>query len=211
MPGGQGFGVVEQALRVGTGAEKAVGECLQPHRLGEPPHLWAGALDLGREVVDGWRAWRRPDDDGWRVRQPGALDDVTPLALAPGSAAAAAMTCEWANTVRDELVDETVALADSGRAGVVEVRLVGGATRARSASAANHRARRDQYLITLAGLAEPSVAVRAGLAPWVTGAAFLGRCDPQERLERVRDAFDPADWQRLETVREALDPHGRFR
>ncbi len=172
---------------------------------------WVGAPDAGRALVDAWRAWRTPQTDEWSHRGPTELDTVNPTWLAPGAAATAAMTNEWTNALRDEVTDALVRLVDDGAADVAEVRLCGGAARSRSGDAANGHARRDRYMLTLAGLHVGHAEVRARLAPWVTGAAYLDRTDATERAARVDDAFAPAHRQRLAAVKAALDPHGRFR
>lgn len=172
---------------------------------------WVGAPDTGRGLVDEWRAWHAPSSDDWQRRAPGDLDAVNPPLLAPGAPATAAMTNAWANNLRDELIDELLGLVVDGTAGVVEIRLGGGAARTRSGAAANGHARRDQYLMTLAGLRDTPAGARDRLAPWTTGAAYLDRTDPAERTARLTDAFAPGDLARLAAVKAALDPTTRFR
>jgi hypothetical protein len=122
------------------------------------------------------------------------------------------MTNEWVNALRDELLDELVAITRSAHgAGVVEVRLVGGAARSRSGAAANGHGRRDQFLITLADIDGSPGDLRRRLEPYVTGAVFLDRTDPTERVARTRAAFGPEQWGRLCAVKAALDPTNRFR
>lgn len=172
---------------------------------------WVGAPEAGRTLVDDWRAWYAPAADDWRRRAPGDLDAVNPTVLAPGARATAAMTNVWANALRDELLGELLRLVADGTAEAVEIRLAGGAARARSAAAANGHGRRDQYLITLAGLDRSRDDARARLAAWTTGATYLDRTDPAERTARISDAFAPADLARLAAVKAALDPGARFR
>ena len=124
------------------------------------------------------------------------------------------MTNEWANTLRDELLDELLAIAratDGTGAGVVEIRLVGGAARSRSGAAANGRGRCDQFLVTLADLDVDPVVLHRRLAPWITGAVYLDRADAGERAARTRAAFGSEQWGRLCAVKAALDPSNRFR
>lgn len=172
---------------------------------------WVGAPEAGRALVDEWRAWHSPGADDWQRRAPVDLDTVNPAALAPGAPATRAMTNGWANNLRDELMTALLGLVCDGTAGVVEVRLAGGAARTRSGAAANGHARRDQYLVTLGALCGAHADVRARLAAWTTGAAYLDRTDPAERAARVADAFAPADRARLAAVKSALDPTARFR
>lgn len=172
---------------------------------------WSGAVDAGRQLVDAWRAWRSPVADDWTERSVSGIDGVCDDRLFPTSST---MTNEWANTLRDELLDELVAIArrgDGPTAGVVEIRLVGGAARSRSGSAANGRGRCDQFLITLAEIDGSPLPLRRRLAPFVTGAVYLDRTDATERLARTRTAFGDEQWGRLCTVKAALDPNDRFR
>ncbi len=113
---------------------------------------WSGAIGVGHALVDEWRQWRAPDVDTWADRALADVDAINEHRLSPASTT---MTNEWANTLRDELLDELVAIAratDGTGAGVVEIRLVGGAARSRSGAAANGRGRCDQFLVTLAEL-----------------------------------------------------------
>jgi FAD/FMN-containing dehydrogenase len=172
---------------------------------------WSGAVDAGRKLVDEWRAWRLPDADDWAERSMAATDGVCDGRLFPTSST---MTNEWANTLRDELLDELVALTRVGGrpgAGVVEVRMVGGAARSRSGAAANGRGRCDQFLVTLAEIAGSPLPLRRRLAPFVTGSVYLDRTDATERMARTRTAFGDEQWNRLCAVKAALDPHDRFR
>jgi hypothetical protein len=172
---------------------------------------WSGAVDVGRQLVDDWRAWTTPRSDDWAERPVTAIDDVCDDRLFPTSST---MTNEWANALRDELLDELIAIARGGGgpgAGVVEVRLVGGAARSRSGAAANGRGRRDQFLITLAEIDGSPLPLRRRLAPYVTGSVYLDRTDATERLARTRTAFGDEQWSRLCTVKTALDPNDRFR
>jgi hypothetical protein len=172
---------------------------------------WSGAIEAGRQLVDEWRDWRAPKADDWTERSVAATDGVCDDRLFPTSST---MTNEWANTLRDELLDELVEItrgADGPAAGVVEVRLVGGAARTRSGSAANGRGRCDQFLITLAEIDGSPLPLRRRLAPYVTGSVYLDRTDATERLARTRTAFGDEQWGRLCTVKAALDPNDRFR
>jgi hypothetical protein len=172
---------------------------------------WSGAIDAGRQLVDEWRAWRAPDADDWTERSVAATDGVCDDRLFPTSSI---MTNEWANALRDELLDELVGLTRRGTgpaAGVVEVRLVGGAARSRSGAAANGRSRCDQFLITLAEIEGSPLPLRRRLAPYVTGSVYLDRTDVTERLARTRTAFGDEQWGRLCAVKAALDPNDRFR
>jgi FAD binding domain-containing protein len=172
---------------------------------------WSGAVDAGRQLVDEWRAWRTPTADDWSERSVAATDGVCDDRLFPTSST---MTNEWANALRDELLDELVDLTRRGqdpRAGVVEVRLVGGAARSRSGSAANGRSRCDQFLITLAEIDGSPLPLRRRLAPYVTGSVYLDRTDATERLARTRTAFGDEQWGRLCAVKAALDANDRFR
>jgi len=113
-----------------------------------------------------------------------------------------------------EVLDELVGLTRRGTgpsAGVVEVRLVGGAARSRSGAAANGRSRCDQFLITLAQIDGSPLPLRRRLAPYVTGSVYLDRTDATERLARTRTAFGDEQWGRLCAVKAALDPNDRFR
>ena len=172
---------------------------------------WSGAVDGGRHLVDDWREWRRPTADDWRERSVASIDGVCDDRLFPTSST---MTNEWANALRDELLDELLAITRGGdgpAAGVVEVRLVGGAARSRSGAAANGRGRCDQFLITLAQIDGSPLPLRRRLAPYVTGSVYLDRTDATERLARTRTAFGDEQWGRLCTVKAALDPNARFR
>lgn len=171
---------------------------------------WVGAPATAVAFVDEWLGWRAPDAVDWGARAPGDLDPVNPVVLTPGSPETATMTNEWCNTLRDEVLGEVCAVVAGGAAAAVEVRLGGAASRTRSRAAANGRGRRDQYLVTFAGLAHPSQAVRAPFAPWVTGAAFLDRLGLAERARRVADSFGPPELGRLLAVKDALDPDHRF-
>jgi hypothetical protein len=172
---------------------------------------WSGAVDAGRQLVEEWRSWRAPDSDDWTERSLAATDGVCDDRLFPTSSI---MTNEWANALRDELLDELVGLTRRGTgpsAGVVEVRLVGGAARSRSGAAANGRSRCDQFLITLAQIDGSPLPLRRRLAPYVTGSVYLDRTDATERLARTRAAFGDEQWGRLCAVKAALDPNDRFR
>jgi hypothetical protein len=172
---------------------------------------WSGAVDAGRQMVDEWRAWTTPRLDDWTERPVTAIDDVCDDRLFPTSST---MTNEWANALRDELLDELIAIplgGDRPGAGVVEVRMVGGAARSRSGSAANGRGRCDQFLITLAEIDGSPLPLRRRLAPYVSGSVYLDRTDATERLARTRTAFGDEQWGRLCTVKAALDPNDRFR
>jgi FAD/FMN-containing dehydrogenase len=172
---------------------------------------WSGAVDVGRDLVEEWRAWRLPDLDDWTARSVAATDGVGDDRLFPTSST---MTNEWANALRDELLDELVDLTRAGdgpAAGVVEVRLVGGAARSRSGAAANGRSRCDQFLITLAEIDGSPLPLRRRLAPYVTGSVYLDRTDATERMARTRTAFGDEQWGRLCAVKAALDPNDRFR
>jgi len=170
---------------------------------------WSGAPERGRQLVDDWRDWRPPDADRWRERALADTDGICDVRLSPTSTT---MTNEWTNTLRDELLDELVSIAGAADgAGVVELRLVGGAARSRSESAANGRGRRDQFLITLADIAGSPEALRRRLEPFVTGAVYLDRTDGVERAQRTRSAFGSEQWDRLCAVKAALDPTNRFR
>jgi hypothetical protein len=172
---------------------------------------WSGAVGAGRQLVDEWRSWRAPDSDDWTERSLAATDGVCDDRLFP---TASTMTNEWANALRDELLDELLDITRGGvepGAGVVEVRLVGGAARSRSGSAANGRGRCDQFLITLAEIEGSPLPLRRRLAPYVTGTVYLDRTDATERLARTRTAFGDEQWDRLCAVKAALDPNDRFR
>ena len=173
---------------------------------------WSGAVDAGRQLVDEWRSWRAPDSDDWTERSLAATDGVCDDRLFPTSST---MTNEWANALRDELLDELLDITRDAAiepgAGVVEVRLVGGAARSRSGSAANGRGRCDQFLITLAEIEGSPLPLRRRLAPYVTGSVYLDRTDATERLARTRTAFGDEQWGRLCAVKAALDPNDRFR
>jgi FAD/FMN-containing dehydrogenase len=172
---------------------------------------WSGAVEVGRGLVDEWRAWRPPDDDDWTERSVAASEGVCDVRLFPTSST---MTNEWANALRDELLDVLIDVtrpADGPSAGVVEVRLVGGAARSRSGAAANGRGRCDQFLITLAEIDGSPLPLRRRLAPYVTGSVYLDRTDATERLARTRTAFGDEQWNRLCAVKAALDPNDRFR
>jgi FAD/FMN-containing dehydrogenase len=170
---------------------------------------WSGAVAVGEQLVDEWRSWLTPIADDWGERSLADTDAVGHPRLAPGSTP---MTNEWANALRDELLTELVSIAQATDGpGVVELRLVGGAARSRSESAANGRGRRDQFLITLADLPGSPDAVRERLAPFVTGAVYLDRTDGTERARRTRAAFGAEQWERLCAVKVALDPTNRFR
>ncbi|HZB39367.1 MAG TPA: FAD-binding oxidoreductase [Ilumatobacter sp.] len=172
---------------------------------------WSGAVDAGRELVDEWRMWRAPDGDDWSERSIAATDGVCDDRLFP---TASIMTNEWANALRDELLDELVDITrreTEPAAGVVEVRLVGGAARSRSGAAANGRSRCDQFLITLGEIEGSPLPLRRRLAPYVTGSVYLDRTDATERLARTRTAFGDEQWGRLCAVKAALDPNDRFR
>lgn len=172
---------------------------------------WSGAIDAGRQLVDEWRSWRAPDTDDWTERSLAATDGVCDDRLFPTSST---MTNEWANALRDELLDELLDITRRGvepSAGVVEVRHVGGAARSHSGSAANGRGRCDQFLITLAEIEGSPLPLRRRLAPYVTGSVYLDRTDATERLARTRTAFGDEQWGRLCAVKTALDPNDRFR
>ena len=66
---------------------------------------WSGAAGAGRELVDDWRRWRAPDADDWTERSVAATDGVCDDRLFPTSST---MTNEWANALRDELLEELV-------------------------------------------------------------------------------------------------------
>jgi hypothetical protein len=171
----------------------------------------AGAAAAARELVDDWRRWRAPDADDWTERSVAATDGVCDDRLFPTSST---MTNEWANALRDELLEELVDITRRGHgpaARVVEVRLVGGAARSRSGAAANGRGRCDQFLITLAEIDGSPLPLRRRLAPYVTGSVYLDRTDATERLARTRTAFGDEQWRRLCAVKAALDPNDRFR
>lgn len=171
---------------------------------------WSGAFDAGQQLVDDWRAWREPASDDWTERSVAELGQVGDPRLEP-LAATTWMTNEWANSLRDELFAELLTIAgDTESVSVVEVRLVGGATRSRSGSAANGRGRRDQFLITIAGDGQRPETLRDRLAPFVTGAVHLDRADPEERSRRTRQAYGPEEWDRLLAVKAAIDPGNRF-
>jgi hypothetical protein len=172
---------------------------------------WSGAIEAGRQLVDDWRSWHTPDSDDWTERSLAHTDGVCDDRLFPTSST---MTNEWANALRDELLDELLDITRRGTepgAGVVEVRLVGGAARSRSGSAANGRGRCDQFLITLAEIEGSPLPLRRRLAPYVTGSVYLDRTDANERLARTRTAFGDEQWGRLCAVKLALDPSNRFR
>jgi FAD/FMN-containing dehydrogenase len=170
---------------------------------------WSGSVAVGEQLVDGWRSWLEPIADDWHERSLADTDAVGDPRLAPGPAP---MTNEWANALRDELLTELVSIAHATDGpGVVELRLVGGAARSRSESAANGRGRRDQFLITLGDLPGSPDALRDRLAPFVTGAVYLDRTDGSERALRTRAAFGGEQWDRLRAVKVALDPTNRFR
>ena len=172
---------------------------------------WSGAVDAGRQLVDEWRAWRTPTADDWTERSVSETDGVCDDRLFPTSST---MTNEWTNALRDELLDELVGLTrrgDGPAAGVVEVRLVGGAARSRSGAAANGRSRCDQFLITLAEIDSSPLPLRRRLAPYVTGSVYLDRTDATEKLARTRTAFGDEQWMRLCAVKAALDTNDRFR
>ena len=172
---------------------------------------WSGSIPVGEQLVDEWRRWLSPVTDDWGERSLADTADVCDRRLAPGTST---MTNEWANALRDELVAELVAVASTTErigAGVVEVRLVGGAARSRSGSAANGRGRQDQFLITLADIDGDPSTLRRRLEPFVTGAVYLDRTDGTERTKRTRAAFGPEQWERLCAVKAALDPTNRFR
>lgn len=171
---------------------------------------WVGAPAIAAGLVDEWFGWRAPTAAAWGARVPGDFDALNPAGLG-GPTPDESMTNDWCNTLRDEVLGEVCSAVAGGGAAAVEVRLGGAATRTHSGAAANGHGRRDQFLITLAGLSRPSREVRAPLSRWVTGAAFFGRLDLAERAARSADAFGPAAAGRLLAVKHALDPDHRFR
>jgi FAD/FMN-containing dehydrogenase len=104
---------------------------------------------------------------------------------------------------------------------MVELRQLGGAL-GRPSKVPNAVGNRDaEFLLYLAGAANPDVAeavdecadaVIEAMAPWSTGGVsmnFLGVRDAAP--ERVRAAYSAADYRRLVTVKRAYDPENLFR
>ena len=171
---------------------------------------WSGAIGVGHSLVDEWRQWRAPDVDTWADRALADVDAINEHRLSPASTT---MTNEWANTLRDELLDELVAIARARRHGR---RCRGDPPRRRRGTVAQRGGgQRPWTLRSVLGDAGRARR-RSGRAPPTPGAVDHGcRLSRPHRRRRAcrphRAAFGSEQWSRLCAVKAALDPSNRFR
>src|SRR6185312_2637947 len=179
---------------------------------------WCGDLAEGEALIDGWRQWRQPAIDMFGA-MPFAMADM--ISNDPVDPMPAVVTTEWFDTLPDEAIDVLVA-AGSPRPGqpplllMTELRHAGGAIRRQAANRPNARGRSGELLLEMVGVAfEPELVevledylatVRAALAPWVSGAAYLNFLEGAEKHERGREAYSAAAIARLGAVKHAVDP-----
>jgi hypothetical protein len=183
---------------------------------------FSGDLAAGRALIDEWRSWRAPAIDMFGPMPFAESDRISNDPIDPVPFVG---TTEWFDTMPDAAIDTIVAATEpvAGPPVLVfsEIRHAGGAIRTKGTGAANERGRSGEMLLFMMAVTPDAASaraarahldgVRAELAPYVNGAAYLNFLNGAERQGRTAEAFHPAHHQRLVAVKEAVDPDRRFR
>jgi FAD/FMN-containing dehydrogenase len=184
---------------------------------------WCGPVADGEALVDVWREWAEPVLDEWSARPVTEIGEVSHDPVDP-------LPMVGTTELLDELTDEALeAFVDgwgygpNGELRVLfgEVRRLGGAVRRLGADAVDAPLRSAEFALWYATTARNDAqrrrvtahlaAVRAALAPHVTGGVFLNFAQVDEKAARTPHAFGPDAWERLRALKARLDPDDRFR
>ena len=183
---------------------------------------WSGDLTEGEVELNGWRNWRSPAIDLFGPMPFSASDMISNDPVDPMPARS---TTEWLSQLVDgaiEAIVEAAAPSSGERTELlgIEIRHAGGAVRDKGVNAVNYVGRRDEFLVMALGLVMSPEggehldteldALRAGLAPFVTGATYLNFVDGAERRGRTRSSLSEGSAARFAGLKRAVDGDNRF-
>jgi FAD/FMN-containing dehydrogenase len=182
---------------------------------------YCGPVAEGEALLEGWRAWRTPFVDDFRVMPFAAVATISndPVDPVPGFSTGA-----WLRELSGEVIDALIGYG-SGNNGlspfvVTEVRHAGGAIGRVSPGSSAYGNRDAALLLQLIGMAPTPEAYRhlqqvadelkQRLQPYLTGGVYLNFLNGEESRQRVKSGFSPEAFQRLMSLKTKYDPEGRL-
>jgi FAD/FMN-containing dehydrogenase len=181
---------------------------------------YTGDLNVGKALVDSWRAWRAPAIDMFGVMP---FSQVAMISQDPPDPVGAHIASELFPGLSDEVIDavEQYGLASSGSPiTIIEFRHLGGAIRRASPELNAIGIRGAEFVcefVTIAPTQEIWSAandylteVKRILKPQTTGGMYLNFMEWQEAESRSRDAFTADGFARIQAIKMKYDPENVF-
>jgi FAD/FMN-containing dehydrogenase len=183
---------------------------------------YAGPVEEGEALVQGWLEWMAPIANTFR---PMPFTEVASISNDPEDPLPGYSTGAWLRELSDEAIDILIRYGVSNHTlsplVKTEIRHAGGAM-ARVAADANAYGNRDASLILNVIGMTPSPEARQrfeqytgqmkrDLQPMLTGGVYMNFLEGQEARERTKDGYRPESYRRLMALKAQYDPDNVFR
>jgi FAD/FMN-containing dehydrogenase len=182
---------------------------------------YCGPVEQGEALVQGWRAWRAPVIDDFKVMP---FADVATISNDPVDPSPVFTTGAWLHELSDGAIDLLIehVPARNGPSPLIfaELRHVGGAVSRVEAGSSAYGNRKAPLLLHLLSMAPTPDAFRRlqqytddlkqALQPSLTGGVYLNFLSAEESRRRVADGYSPESFHRLKALKARYDPENRL-
>mgnify|MGYP001221142055 FL=1 len=183
---------------------------------------YCGDVGRGEELIDSWRAWRRPLMDFFHD-MPFVQSDM--ISQDPVDPIPVGITGAWMREITHEAIDAIIryTLLQGGPHTLLfaEIRHAGGAISRVGAEEAAFSHRHHPFSLEMVGITptpeahehflEHTEGLRAEIAPCLPGDVYINFLEGEEAMKRTPSAFSIESYQRLKRLKAAMDPENTFR